>query len=76
MATTHLLFDFFRTLVAYSESRVEQGFQQSHEVLRQNGAHIDYATFLERWDGTFDEFETRAQQTSTNTRWTPSAANF
>jgi putative hydrolase of the HAD superfamily len=62
MATTHVLFDFFGTLVAYSESRVEQGFQRSHEVLLQNGADIDYATFLERWDGTFDEFETRAQQ--------------
>jgi putative hydrolase of the HAD superfamily len=62
MATTHVLFDFFGTLVAYSESRVEQGFQRSHEVLLQNGAHIDYPTFLERWDGTFDEFETRAQQ--------------
>ena len=62
MATTHVLFDFFGTLVAYSESRVEQGFQQSHEVLLRNGAHIDYATFLEQWDGTFGEFEARAQQ--------------
>jgi putative hydrolase of the HAD superfamily len=62
MATTHVLFDFFGTLVAYSASRVEQGFQRSHEVLLRNGAHIDYATFLERWDGTFEEFETRALQ--------------
>jgi len=62
MATTHVLFDFFGTLVAYSDSRVEQGFQQSHEVLLQNGATLDYAAFLERWDATFEEFETRALQ--------------
>ena len=30
---THVLFDFFGTLVACSESRVEQGFQRSYEVL-------------------------------------------
>jgi putative hydrolase of the HAD superfamily len=62
MTTTHVLFDFFGTLVAYSASRVEQGFQRSHEVLLRNGAHIDYATFLARWDGTFEAFEARALQ--------------
>lgn len=62
MPTTHVLFDFFGTLVAYSESRVEQGFQHSHEVLLRSGARIDYAKFLEDWSRTFDEFETRAQQ--------------
>lgn len=62
MPTTHVLFDFFGTLVAYSESRVEQGFQRSHEVLLHRGARIEYPTFLEDWSRTFDEFEARAQQ--------------
>ena len=60
--TTHVLFDFFGTLVIYNESRVEQGFQSSHELLIRNGAHISYAEFLDSWSATFDEFETRAQQ--------------
>src|SRR5690349_18906340 len=62
MPTTHVLFDFFGTLVAYSESRVEQGFEHSHGVLLHHGARIEYPTFLEDWSRTFDEFEARAQQ--------------
>lgn len=58
---THVLFDFFGTLVAYSESRVEQGFQRSYEVLVTAGTQVDYSGFLERWSGTFEEFEMRAQ---------------
>jgi putative hydrolase of the HAD superfamily len=60
-APTHLLFDFFGTLVAYSESRVEQGFFRSHALLLERGVAIDYAGFLERWAGSFDELEIRAQ---------------
>lgn len=60
-APTHVLFDFFGTLVAYSDSRVEQGFRQSHELLLARGAHIEYATFLKSWEGSFDEFEIPAQ---------------
>jgi putative hydrolase of the HAD superfamily len=62
-APTHVLFDFFGTLVAYSDSRVEQGFRQSHDLLLERGADIDYAGFLECWAGEFDEFEIRAQET-------------
>ena len=58
---THVLFNFFGTLVAYSESRVEQGFQRSYEVLVTAGTQVDYSGFLERWSGTFEEFEMRAQ---------------
>ncbi|HYO95047.1 MAG TPA: HAD family hydrolase [Polyangiaceae bacterium] len=60
-ARTHVLFDFFGTLVAYSESRVEQGFRHSHELLLELGADIGYAEFLERWAGSFDALEIRAQ---------------
>ena len=61
VATTHLLFDFFGTLVAYSESRVEQGFQESYALLREAGAQTTYAGFLDRWEATFQEFESLAQ---------------
>jgi putative hydrolase of the HAD superfamily len=58
---THVLFDFFGTLVAYSDSRVEQGFRRSHRLLLEGGADIDYAAFLERWARAFDALEARAQ---------------
>ena len=57
---THLLFDFFGTLVDYSESRVEQGYENSHQVLLKGGASVDYAGFLAQWSATFDEHEARA----------------
>jgi putative hydrolase of the HAD superfamily len=58
---THLLFDFFGTLVAYSESRIEQGFHASYEWLQAAGAQVTYAEFLDRWEAMFQEFEVRAQ---------------
>jgi putative hydrolase of the HAD superfamily len=61
-ALTHVLFDFFGTLVAYSESRSALGLQRSHELLTAGGAVLDYAEFLGRWDRTWDEFESRAQR--------------
>ena len=54
---THILFDFFGTLVTYSESRVEQGYSQSYEILIENGLSFTYQTFLTEWDRLFDEFE-------------------
>jgi putative hydrolase of the HAD superfamily len=60
-ALTHLLFDFFGTLVAYSDSRVDQGYPQTHELLLARGAELDYARFLERWSDSFEELERRAQ---------------
>lgn len=61
MTMTHLLFDFFGTLVSYSTSRSEQGFEKSHRLLVENGARIDYDEFLSRWAETFERFETLAQ---------------
>jgi putative hydrolase of the HAD superfamily len=47
--------------VAYTDSRVEQGFPRSHALLVAAGAVVDYAAFLERWAATFDEFDRRTQ---------------
>lgn len=60
-APTHVLFDFFGTLVAYSDSRVEQGYAQTYELLLARGAELGYAEFLERWSDSFEELESRAQ---------------
>ena len=59
---THILFDFFGTLVEYSDSWTEQGYQRSHEVLLSNGADIDYQVFLDRWSDVFREFESRSER--------------
>jgi putative hydrolase of the HAD superfamily len=60
---THVLFDFFGTLVSYSESRVAQGYSQSHALLLAAGAPLDYPTFLERWNARCEEFEEAAVRT-------------
>ena len=44
-----ILFDFFGTLVAYSPSRVEQGYGATHKLLLDHGIDISYQAFLEAW---------------------------
>jgi len=61
--TTHLLFDFFGTLVEYSPSRTEQGYEQSWALLREAGAGLDYAGFLSLWSETAERFEAEAERT-------------
>jgi putative hydrolase of the HAD superfamily len=61
--TTHVLFDFFGTLVEYSASWIHQGFERSHAVLRENGATLEYAAFVEAVDAVFAEHEERASST-------------
>jgi putative hydrolase of the HAD superfamily len=57
MTAPVLLFDFFGTLVRYSNSRTEQGFHGSHALAREYGATAGYEEFLRGWveaSGTFD----------------------
>ncbi|MEV0386009.1 HAD family hydrolase [Nonomuraea sp. NPDC050643] len=49
MRRTHILFDFFGTLVDYSPSRTEQGYDASYALLRRFGATLSYEGFLETW---------------------------
>jgi putative hydrolase of the HAD superfamily len=51
------LFDFFGTLVDYSESRTEQGYAQSYDLLVTSGSSLEYEQFLLTWDHVFREFE-------------------
>ena len=55
---THVLLDFFGTLVGYSPSRTSQGYHASHALVRSMGARISYEQFLQAWaaeSALFDE---------------------
>ncbi len=59
---THLLFDFFGTLVDYCASRIEQGYEQSHRILTDAGCDIGYSEFLQRWDQVAGGFDADAEK--------------
>jgi len=54
---SHILFDFFGTLVDYSPSRTEQGYERTHRLLRAAGCRLGYAEFLSLWSELSAEFE-------------------
>jgi putative hydrolase of the HAD superfamily len=58
-----VLFDFFGTLVHYSPSRTEQGYDRSHEVLRSLGCGLGYTEFLDRWSDLSRSFDARSEAT-------------
>ena len=59
---THVLFDFFGTLVDYSASRTEQGYERSHALLRAAGSSLDYGGFLALWSEVSDAHEAEAER--------------
>jgi len=61
--TTHVLFDFFGTLVDYSPSRTEQGYERSFELLQAAGCKLDYQAFLSLWSEVSAEFDEVAERT-------------
>lgn len=61
-STTHILYDFFGTLVHYSPSRTEQGYERSFTLLQAAGATLDYDAFLSLWSEIFDEYEDLAER--------------
>lgn len=60
--TSHVFFDFFGTLVGYSPSRTEQGYERSFDLLRQAGAELDYEGFLSLWSAVAEDFEGAAER--------------
>jgi len=60
---THILFDFFGTLVDYSPSRTEQGYERSFSLLQVAGARLDYEAFLSLWSAVSEEFDEVAKRT-------------
>ncbi len=61
---THVLFDFFGTLVEYSPSRTEQGYEGSFKLLRDAGVRLGYEGFLKLWSEVSSEFDRAAESTS------------
>jgi putative hydrolase of the HAD superfamily len=59
---THVLFDFFGTLVDYSPSRIEQGYERTYALLRRIGATLGYDEFLAAWSTTCAEFDRRCDR--------------
>lgn len=57
---THLLLDFFGTIVDYSPSRTKQDFSSSYDLVRQFGAAMSYDEFVALVDKTFDGFDARS----------------
>lgn len=57
---SHVLFDFFGTLVAYSPSRTQQGYARTFQLLREAGSALDYAGFLTLWSTISEAHETAA----------------
>lgn len=62
-AVTHLLFDFFGTLVEYSPSRTAQGYPRTHALLREAGCALDYGGFLALWSTVSADFDAHAART-------------
>lgn len=57
---SHLLLDFFGTIVDYSPSRTEQDYSRSYGLLRQFGAVLTYDAFLALGDEVFSAFDARS----------------
>ena len=58
--TTHLPFDVFGTLVAYSSSRTGQGCERSFQALQKAGSSLGYEGFLSLWSDVAAEFDESA----------------
>lgn len=59
-AVTHVLFDFFGTLVAYDNSVAGPGLESSHRLLVEAGSSLGRAQFEALWTDTFQRHEQRA----------------
>ncbi|MER7456973.1 HAD family hydrolase [Micromonospora sp. NPDC126480] len=57
---THLLLDFFGTIVEYSPSRTDQGYHGSYALLCGRGCRLTYPEFLAAWSAVAAEFDRRS----------------
>jgi putative hydrolase of the HAD superfamily len=58
-----VLFDFFGTLVNYSDSRTEQGYIQTHNLLSKAGIHLSYEHFLKEWSHSHERYDRYSVET-------------
>ncbi|HXW45824.1 MAG TPA: HAD family hydrolase [Streptosporangiaceae bacterium] len=59
-APTHVLLDFFGTIVTYSPGPDAQPYRRSHEMVAAMGATVGYADFLQVWEWESAQLEERS----------------
>lgn len=54
---THLLLDFFGTVVEYSPSRTTQGYERTHDLTTRMGSSLTYEQSRATWSAAFDRLD-------------------
>jgi len=54
---THVFLDFFGTVVEYSASRTDQGYERTHELATQLGSAMTYDESRAAWSAAFERLE-------------------
>ena len=72
----NILFDFFGTLVEYSPSRTEQGYDRSHRLVSSFGSRLDYDAFLSLWSAVSEELDQMANHDLSEFSMHDAAAQF
>jgi putative hydrolase of the HAD superfamily len=60
---SHILFDFFGTLVAYDPAAPGLDFGSSYLLLREMGSELDYDQYLKSWSAVESRFDRQARRT-------------
>lgn len=60
---SHILFDFFGTLVTYAPHGPEHDFGRSHRLVRSMGSSLAYEEYLTLWGATGNRFDQEADRT-------------
>ena len=60
MPITHILFDFFGTLVEYSKDPIGKGFASTYTHLKNHGYEAGYDAFIDLWSQIYRELDSQA----------------
>lgn len=75
-STSHLIFDFFGTLVDHSSSQTSQGYAGSHALYASHGGGLDELAFVECWAGAFAELDASNAESHREYSMRDAAASF
>lgn len=60
---SHILFDFFGTLVSYDPADPAVDFGPSYRLLREMGSELEYSQYLKSWSAVESRFDRQARRT-------------